>query len=68
LKMEITDVEYDLDEDKYNITISFFEDDDTLLLKVSRLMSLDELKHVPDYPLIEKLLVALKNEKEAGLN
>jgi hypothetical protein len=66
--MEITDVEYDLDEDKYNITISFFADDDTLLLKVSRLMSLDELKHVPDYPLIKKLLVALKNEKEAGLN
>lgn len=66
--MEITNVEYEIEYDTYKITIEVIDDDDTLIMRVSKSMTLDELKEIPDYPLIEKILLAVKEEKEAGLH
>jgi hypothetical protein len=68
LKMEIVEVNYNVDSDDFTIVFGVVNDDDEVIMEVSQNISLKDAKELPNYEFIKSILEAVKQDTMKGLN
>lgn len=68
MKMELAEINYNLDSDDFTITFEVLNDADEVVMEFSQNLSLKDAKELPNYEFIEKVLREVKKQTMKGLN
>lgn len=67
--MQLIDIEYVVEDDAFIIYMGVFDDDDNLVSEVSSPhFKIDDLKKMPNFNMIEKVLLEVKKDVLSTLN
>lgn len=68
MKMEIVEINYNVDSDDFTIVFGVVNDADEVIMEVSQNLTLKDAKELPNFEFIEKVLQAVKKRTMRGLN